>query len=96
MVKFRKTIIGVLFGLFGACLIFSFVLYVYFDSTLPIAPDQRAGLIHKMDIGHGFIRYGSEKQFQVLETDENTIFPLSFIPFLLGFALVLKWTDVRR
>jgi len=98
MVKFRKTVLSVLFGLFAACLIFSFGLYLYFYSALPTAPDQQAGRIHKMDIGHGFIRYGSEKQFQVLETDKNTVFPLSFIPFLLAAALGLRWKliGIRR
>jgi hypothetical protein len=96
MTRFRKTILSVLFGLFAACLIFSFVIYVYFDSTLPSVPDQQAGLTFKMDIGHGFIRYGSERQLRVLEADKNTVFPLSFIPFLLAGALGLKWIGVRR
>jgi hypothetical protein len=88
----------VFFGLFAACLIFSFVVYVYFDSTLPSVPDQQAGLTFKMDIGHGFIRYGSEKEFRVLEASKNSIFPLSFIPFLLACALALKWKSagIRR
>ena len=88
MIKFRQTVITVLLGIYVACLLFYFSLYCYFDSALPSAPDQQAGLIHKMDIGHGFIRYGSEMQFRVSEASQN-FFPLSAIPFLLAFALLL-------
>jgi hypothetical protein len=86
MVKFRKTVIGALFGLFAACLIFSFVVYVYFDSTLPSVPHQQARLTFKMDIGQGFIRYGSEMQYRMMRAPKNAT-ALGKFPFLLGCAL---------
>ncbi len=90
MAKFHRLILAVLFGVFASCVIFFFSTDLYYAAALANVPDKSKGLVHKLDIGHGFVRYGSETQFRVLMASKNCI-PISGFIFLLGIVLGLKW-----
>ena len=94
MQTFRKALLAVLFGSCLACVgIFVFI-HLYYYSSLPTAPDETAGRTFKMEVNHGFVRYGSGQEFRVFRAIEEA-FPLSAFPFLVALALGVKWGIFR-
>ena len=90
MVKFRKTVLAVLLGCFTAFVFVAVSIHLYYYSSLPGVPDEKAGRTHKMSVQHGFVRYGSEKEFRALQMIENC-FPVATVLFLTAVVLGLKW-----
>ena len=91
MQKFRKTVLGILVGSFLACLAASVFIHLYYYETLPSAPDEKAGRTLKMEVNHGFVRYGSGGELRAFHLIQDVVFPLGFFPFLAAAALGLKW-----
>ena len=91
MQKSRKTVLGILLGSFLACIAASVFIHLYYYETLPSAPDERGGRTFKMEVNHGFVRYGSGGEFRVFHLIQDVLFPVGFFPFLAAGALGLKW-----
>jgi hypothetical protein len=91
MQKFRKTVLGILVGSFLACLAATMFIHLYYYETLPSAPDERAGRTFKMEVNHGFVRYGAGGELRTFHLIKDVVFPLGCFPFLAAAALGLKW-----
>ena len=90
MQKFRKTVLGILLGSFLTCLGAVVFIHLYYYSTLPSVPDERAGRTFKMEVNHGSVRYGSGGELRAFRVVEE-VFPFAAFPFLAALVLGLKW-----
>jgi hypothetical protein len=90
MQKLHKTVLGILLGGFLACLGAFVFIHLYCYSSLPSAPDERAGRTFKMEVNHGFVRYGSSGEVRAFRVIEE-VFPFAAFPFLAAVVLGLKW-----
>ena len=80
MQKLRKTVLGILLGSFLVCLGAFVFIHLYYYETLPSAPDEGAGRTFKMEVNHGFVRYGSGGELRAFRVIEE-VFPLRAFPF---------------
>jgi hypothetical protein len=69
----------------------SVFIHLYYYETLPSAPDERGGRTFKMEVNHGFVRYGSGGELRAFHLVQDVLFPVGFFPFLAAGALGLKW-----
>ncbi len=90
MQKFRKAVLGILLGSTLAFLGAAVFIHLYCYSALPSTPDERLGRTFKLEVNHGFVRYGSVGELRALRGIEDA-FPLAAFPFLTAVVLGLKW-----
>jgi hypothetical protein len=90
MHSLRKAVVGILLACFAACVAAAIFGHLYFYSTLPSSPDDSAGRTLKMEVNHGFVRYGSAGELRVFRAVEGAL-PLAAFPFLAAVFLGLKW-----
>jgi len=86
----RKTVLGILLGCFAACVAAAIFVHLYYYSTLPSAPDERASRTFRMVVNHGSVRYGSAGELRALRVIED-VFPFAAFPFLAAVFLGMKW-----
>jgi hypothetical protein len=77
MQRFRKTVLGMLVGSFSACLAASVFIHLYYYETLPSVPDERAARTVKMEVNHGFVRYGSGGELRAFHLIQDVLFPVA-------------------
>ena len=82
--------LGILLGSFLACLGAFVFIHLYYYEMLPSAPDERAGRTFKMEVNHGFVRYGSGGELRAFRVVEE-VFPFGAFPLLAAGVLGLKW-----
>jgi hypothetical protein len=71
MVVLRKVIVVLLIcGLFAWLAFFTWV-HLSYTSKLPDSPNKTTGQTYRMIVNHGFVRYGTKKDLQVLRFAEN-------------------------
>ena len=90
----RKILYGLLMGCFAASVVASVWLHLSYSSNLPIAPDEKSGHTYRMVVNHGFVVYGSEREFRVFRWVENTQ-PFAIVCFLVTFILALRYGDIK-
>ena len=89
MIKFRKTILGLLLGFFGLWVLASAWIHQSYFSSLPKVPDEKTDRIYQMAV-HGSIRYGSAMELHTLKTVDN-FRPIAVCLFLLAVVLGMSW-----
>ena len=88
--KLRKTILALLLGVFSLWVITTAWIHVSYSSSLPGAPDEKTGHIYRMVVNHGFVCYGSEREFQIFKAVED-FEPVAILLFLLAAVLGMSW-----
>jgi len=94
MKKGRKLIYGVVFGCLGLWVVTFTVLHLCYSSNLPSVPDEKTGHIYRMVLNHGFVVYGTMREFRILTWVENSQFLLitcCFIVLIMG----LRTGDIK-
>jgi len=94
MSKFRKIIYALLLG---CCLMWVIAfawLHISYASNLPDAPDAKTGRIYRVEVNHGFVRYGTEREIRTLRWVENTQ-PFVILCGLITFILGLRYGDIK-
>ena len=97
MVKFSMTLITLLLSGFGAYVVLFGGIHIYYCESLPSTPNEGAGRTYRMVVNHGFVRYGSEREFRTLRAVEGS-FPIPCFMFLAAVALGLRYDHfpIRR
>jgi hypothetical protein len=90
MQTLRKTVLGILLGSFAARVAAGIFIHLYYYSTLPSTPDERAGRTFRVQVNHGFVRYGSAGELRAFRVIED-VFPFAGFPFLAAVFLGMKW-----
>ena len=88
--KFRKTILALLLGVFSLWVIAFAWIHVSYTSSLPQVPDENTGHIYRMVVNHGFVRYGSAEELHALQAVEYAQ-PVAILLFLLAVVLGISW-----
>jgi len=94
MKKLRKIIYGLLLGCFALSVIASVWLHLSYSSNLPTIPDEKSGHIYRMVVNHGFVVYGTEREFRVLRWVEYSQ-PFAILCFLIVFIVGLRTGDIK-
>ena len=97
MVKFSKTLITLLLsGFRSVCSSFRWHPHLLLRESSKQA-DEGAGRTYRMVVNHGFVRYGSEREFRTFRAVEGS-FPIPCFMFLAAVALGLRYDhfQIRR
>ena len=94
MSKFRKIIYALLLGCFATWVIVFAWLHLSYSSNLPKIPEEKSGRIYRMVVNHGFVVYGSEREFRILRTAENSQ-PIAIVCFIIVVIVGLKSGDFK-
>jgi hypothetical protein len=86
----HKLIIVLLIAVFAVCGLAEIAIDISYSSFLPDIPDAKTGRTFRMEVNHGFIRYGTERQFHFRETLLKC-FPISIAFCFAALLLGLKW-----
>jgi hypothetical protein len=73
MLIFRRIIYVLFFGGFFISMIAAIWSEVSYCANLPTVSDQKTGRICRMVVNHGFVVYGSEREFFVLKAIRNSL-----------------------
>src|ERR1700683_3457887 len=84
--KFRKTMIYSLLGLYLILVAISVWTDTSYFSKLPRTPDEKTGRIYRMVVSHGSVRYSSNRELENLKTIDGLQ-----VPSALLFLLTLLW-----
>ena len=84
-----------LLGSFTMWLLFSCWIQLSYASNLPKVPDEKVGRIYRMEVNHGSVRYGSEREIQTLKWTENCQM-ITMVFFLIALVLRVKYDDFRK
>jgi hypothetical protein len=69
-------------------------LHISYASNLPDVPDAKTGRIYRVEVNHGFVRYGSEREIRTLRWVENSQ-PIAFVCFLITLIVGLRYGDLK-
>lgn len=94
MKKLRKIIYGLLLGCFLSWVIVSVCLHLSYSSNLPTISDDKSGHIYRMVVNHGFVVYGTEREFRILGWVENSQ-PFAMLCFAVVFIVGLLTGDMK-
>jgi hypothetical protein len=83
-------IIAFLLSCFVLNLIICVWVQISYASNLPTVSEEKTGHIYRMVVNHGFIVYGTEKEFKVLRWSENTL-PIAIACFLCAMIIGLRY-----
>jgi hypothetical protein len=92
MPKLRKIIYILFFGYFFMSLIADVWLEGSYSSDLPKVPDAKTGHTYRMVVNHGFVVYGSEREFHNLRMVKNSL-PIAAIFFMPAVIMGLMCGD---
>jgi hypothetical protein len=92
MVTARKTIICLIVTAFFLALGLIFYLEISYSKTLPKSPDQRASRIYQMTVNHGYVVYGTLREFKLLG-DTRIAFVVCAVLTLIAGLLNVKYRD---
>ncbi len=73
MPKFRKTVIGLVFGAFLLHVVLLLAIDCYYWSSLPKEADEQSGRTTRLVFHHGSVRYSSEHEFRVFKVAESSM-----------------------
>jgi hypothetical protein len=90
MATLRKTLLGVFIGLFVASVLAYISIDIYYYVELPDAPDPSTERTNRMEVSHGSVRYGSERELHALRVVQE-LFPMGAVFFLAALVLGLRW-----
>lgn len=100
MKTFRKAIYALFLGFFAVELIAGVGVHLCYSSNLPTQQDDRSGHVHRMVVNHGFVVYGTDREFRAYRWIDN------LQPFAVagGFAVLIvglrfgdfKWAPGRK
>jgi hypothetical protein len=76
-------------GLLGIWVLVCGWIHLSYCDKLPKMPDERTGRIYRMTVNHGFVRYGSEREFRIKQAAENSI---AIVGSLFVLAVLLRVT----
>jgi hypothetical protein len=94
MIKLRKIIYAPLLGCFALWAIAFAWLHLSYSSNLPAIPDEKSGHIYRMVVNHGFVIYGSEREFRILRWVENSQ-PFAIVCFFIVLIVGLRSGDIK-
>jgi len=94
MSKFRKIIYALLLSIFAMQTIASVWLHFSYSSNLPKMPEEKSGRIYRMVVNHGFVVYGSEREFYIFQIVQNSQ-PIAVMCFLIFLMVGLRSGDVK-
>jgi hypothetical protein len=83
MAKFAKPIIIFACALLAVWLSAACWVHLSYSRNLPSNPDERVGRIYRMTVNHGYVRYGTEREFRIRQAVDDflpvvgTIFALA-------------------
>jgi hypothetical protein len=90
----RKILYALLLGCFLLSVIAEVWLHLSYSSNLPTIPDEKSGHIYRMVVNHGFVVYGSERDFRVFRWVENSQ-PFAIVCFLVAVIVGLRSGDFK-
>jgi hypothetical protein len=90
----RKILYGLLMGFCSAVVVAFIWIHLSYSSNLPTAPDEKSGHIYRMVVNHGFVVYGSEREFRVFRWVEN-LWPFAIVCGLITFIVALRYGDIK-
>ena len=83
-------ILALLLSGFVAQLLAAVWIQISYSSNLPRVPDDKAGRICQIVVNHGSIRYGTQRELDILRTVDG-LQPVAILLFLLAIVLGLTW-----
>jgi hypothetical protein len=92
MVTIRKITIILFCFIFLVGLGTVISLELYYSSHLPRVPDGQTGRVNQMTVNHGFVVYGTKREFQLLRVTKEGL-PLVCICGLIAGILNFKYRD---
>jgi hypothetical protein len=97
---FRKTIYALFLGFFAMELIAGVGVHLCYSSNLPTVQDDKSGHVHRMVVNHGFVVYGTNREFRAYRWIEN-LQPFAvvggFVVLILGLRFGdFKWAPGRK
>lgn len=93
MKALRKILYVLLFGCFAMSVIALVWVHLSYSSKLPPRPDH-SGHIYRMVVNHGFVVYGSDREFRIYRWAENSL-PLAIVCFLIAMVVGLRYGDFK-
>lgn len=94
MKKLRKIIYALLLGYCASWVIAFTWLHLSYSSNLSTVPDEKSGHIYRMVVNHGFVVYGSEREYRILRWVENSQ-PFALVCGLITFIVGLRYGDIK-
>jgi hypothetical protein len=94
MATLRKILYALLLGCFILWVIAFAWLHLSYSSNLPTTPDEKSGHIYRMVVNHGFVVYGSEREFRILRWVENSQ-TYAIVCFLTAAIVGLRSGDFK-
>jgi hypothetical protein len=77
---------------FMLSLVFVVKVEISYSSSLPGAPDQSLGRIYRMTVNHGYIVYGTLREFKLLNLATDS-FEIGMLLALIAGLLNVKYGD---
>jgi len=95
IVKSRKIIINLSLFIFIVVLLLMIGVEDNYSRRLPREPNVQDGHIFRMIVNHGFVVYGTEKEFRLLRFS-RTLFSFEFIWFSIAGILIVKYQNLPK
>ena len=90
----RRILYILLFAGFALEVIASVWVHLSYSSNLPTAPDEKSGHICRMVVNHGFVVYGTNREFRINRWVDN-LQPFAIVCFLAAVIVGLRSGDFK-
>ena len=94
MKKLRKILYVLLFAGFALEVIAGVWVHLSYSSNLPTTPDEKSGHVCRMVVNHGFVVYGTDREFRIYRWVEN-LQPFAIVCFLIAVIVGLRFGDFK-